>query len=76
MVRRAGWFALALGLGLSVSLDFVLPGAGDGPRWLHRGFFSWFGFAGCVLIIVGSKLLGRWWLDRPEDYYDRETDDA
>lgn len=76
MVRHARWFAVALVLALSVALDFVVPKAGDGPWWLHRGFFAWFGFAGCVGIIVGSKLLGRWWLERAEDWYDREADDA
>lgn len=33
------------------------------------GFFAFFGFASCVVIILVSKLLG-FVLKRPEDYYD------
>lgn len=39
--------------------------------WSHiPGFFSLFGFLGCVLLIVVVKWLGRHWLERKEDYYD------
>ena len=34
------------------------------------GFGSLYGLLSCVLIIVVSKLLGKLWLMRPEDYYD------
>ena len=34
------------------------------------GFGSLYGLISCVLIIVVSKLLGKLWLIRPEDYYD------
>ncbi|MEE9182990.1 MAG: hypothetical protein V3U39_00770 [Acidimicrobiia bacterium] len=34
------------------------------------GFGSLYGLISCVLIIVVSKLLGKLWLMRPEDYYD------
>ena len=38
--------------------------------WSHvAGFFAVFGFIGCVAIIILSKLLGRFWLQREEDYY-------
>lgn len=33
------------------------------------GFGAWFGFASCVLLIVGPKALG-WLLKRPDTYYD------
>jgi hypothetical protein len=42
-------------------------------------FFSWqslpifpalYGFVGCVIIILGSKALGHFWLIRKEDYYE------
>ena len=43
--------------------------------WSHIvGFFSLFGFLGCLLIIVLAKLLGHYWLQHKEDYYDRDDD--
>ena len=38
----------------------------DLPAW-----GSLYGLVSCVLIIVVSKLLGKLWLSRPENYYDR-----
>ncbi len=34
------------------------------------GFFALLGFLGCVAIILVSKWLGRYWLQRREDYYE------
>lgn len=34
-------------------------------------FGSFYGLVSCVLIIVVSKFLGKLWLMRPENYYDR-----
>ena len=34
-------------------------------------FGSIYGLVSCVLIIVVAKLLGKLWLMRPENYYDR-----
>lgn len=45
--------------------------------WSHiAGFFSLFGFIGCLLIIGFAKLLGRYWLQREEDHYDKHDDDG
>ena len=38
----------------------------DLPAW-----GSLYGLVSCVVIIVGSKMLGKIWLSRPENYYDR-----
>ena len=47
---------------------FVFP-------WSHiPGFFSLFGFLGCLAIIYGAKLLGHFWLQRGEDYYDKDDE--
>jgi len=35
------------------------------------GWGSVYGLISCVAIIVLSKLLGKLWLTRPENYYDR-----
>jgi hypothetical protein len=37
----------------------------DIPAW-----GSTFGLVACVAIIIASKLLGKLWLTRPENYYD------
>lgn len=34
------------------------------------GFYAIYGFIGCVLIVIVSKALGSYWLQKPEDYYD------
>jgi len=69
---------------LAVTLAFFVPvdlflhseqGHGDFP-WSHiPGFFALFGFVACVIIVVVSKLLGHYWLQRKEDYYDRDSND-
>jgi hypothetical protein len=38
----------------------------DLPAW-----GSLYGLASCLAIILVSKLLGKLWLTRPENYYDR-----
>jgi len=43
--------------------------------WSHiAGFFSLFGFIGCLLIIGFDKLQGHYWLQREEDHYDKHDD--
>ena len=63
---------------LSFVADFLLN-LGDSHGeflWSHiLGFFAIFGFVGCMAIVVVSKLLGHYWLQRKEDYYDRKDDD-
>jgi hypothetical protein len=39
------------------------------------GFFSVFGFIGCLLLIGFSKLIGHYWLQKKEDYYERDDGD-
>ncbi len=61
-----------------VLLDLLLE-SGDSPAafaWFRlAGFFSLFGFIGCLVLILVAKLLGHYWLQRKEDYYDRNGDD-
>jgi hypothetical protein len=64
----AGLAALALAelaLPRVLKLDHAHFWFEDLPAW-----GSMYGFAACVLIIVISKLLGKFWLTRPENYYD------
>lgn len=73
-MKRLGWIVAAALLAGSVVADFLVPKEGPASWWSHRGFFAWFGLAGCVAIVLLSKLLGRWGLQRGEDYYDAEQD--
>ena len=63
---------------LSVLLDF-LGRSGEGHGGLLEfhvpGLFALFGFIACVAIIVISKLIGHYWLQRKENYYDRKEND-
>jgi hypothetical protein len=65
-----GWaFAIVTG-GAALALPSLL-----GVHWHHAwedlpGFYAWYGGAGCAVIVVASKALGRWLLQKPEDWYD------
>lgn len=70
-IKRWSYVALAV-----VALaEMVLPAVFDG-RHSHFGFEelpawgSLYGLFSCVVIVVVSKLLGKVWLMRREDYYD------
>jgi len=34
------------------------------------GFYAVYGLVGCILVVVGSRLLGKMVLERREDYYE------
>ncbi|MBI1385729.1 MAG: hypothetical protein GC150_12540 [Rhizobiales bacterium] len=66
---RVLWGAFAALLALTVLADLFVEhynhfGIEDG-----FGFGAWFGFAVCVVLVAGSKLLGLV-LKRPDTYYD------
>jgi hypothetical protein len=44
----------------------------EAHHWWEKipGFYVFFGFAGCVAIILISKALGKLLLQKKEDYYD------
>lgn len=68
------WLAFGAGaLLLSVAADsLLLSRAEQGEFWWSDlwGFFAVFGFVSCVALIVVAKALGRYWLQRTEDYYE------
>lgn len=71
-------FIVLLAYCISVLADFLLLGGkGEGHVWWSRfyGFFALFGFLGCIAVILFSKVLGGLWLQREEDYYEREEND-
>jgi hypothetical protein len=56
--------------------EIVLPRVfhGEEHHFSFENFPAWgslYGFISCVAIIVVSKLIGKLWLMRREDYYDR-----
>jgi hypothetical protein len=54
-----------------VILDFLIHRHHEYFFWDKiPGFSSVYGLVSCVLIIVVSKFLGKWWLQKSEDYYD------
>jgi hypothetical protein len=64
------WLSLAV-LAATVLADFFYEGhphfGVDG--WF--GFYAWYGFLTCVVMVLAAKLLG-FVLKRPDDYYDDE----
>ena len=34
-------------------------------------FNALYGFVGCIAIILGSKAIGQYWLQKDEDYYEK-----
>ncbi|MDA2932900.1 hypothetical protein MYX82_01000 [Acidobacteria bacterium AH-259-D05] len=71
--RIKRWFYV--GLAAVALAEVVLPLIfhGDHSHFSFENFPAWgslYGLASCVVIIVVSKLLGKVWLMRREDYYD------
>lgn len=68
------WVAAAVATLVSVAAEIVWHGASHAYFWWHRlpGFDAMFGLAGCVAIVILSKALGAWWLQRPERYWEEE----
>ena len=58
-----------------VLLDRFFGGHGEFPWPGILGFFALFGLIGCVAIVLISKWLGHHWLQRKEDYYERNDGD-
>jgi hypothetical protein len=62
-----------ISLVLSILPDFFIPQVHSyATSWWYElpGFDSAYGFAGCIFIIMVAKILGKYWLQRKEDYYD------
>ena len=64
------------GLAVVALAEIVLPHIfrGGESHFSFEDFPAWgslYGFLSCVVIIVVSKLIGKVWLMRREDYYDR-----
>jgi hypothetical protein len=73
LARMKRWFYV--GLAVVALAEIVLPRIFDGgeSHFAFEDFPAWgslYGLVSCAAIIVVSKLIGKLWLMRREDYYD------
>ena len=74
-MKRWHWISLAaVMIGSLVSERVAVHHTSEASYWWSHipGLYGWLGFLGCIGLIVGSKLLGRKWLQKDEHYYDGE----
>ena len=67
------WFYVGLAAVALAEIVVPLVLHGDNSHFSFENLPAWgsfYGLASCVVIIVVSKLLGKVWLMRREDYYD------
>jgi hypothetical protein len=74
LLRFKRWFYA--GLVIVAVAEIILPlvfRGGESHFWFEDvpGWGSIYGFVSCVAIVIVSKLIGKLWLMRREDYYDR-----
>ncbi len=67
---RILWIVSAVILAAIVGLQFLVPIKGHFGIDGTYGFFAWFGFLTCVVMVVFAKALG-YLIKRPDDYYDQ-----
>lgn len=71
--RLKRWFYAALVAVAAAEVVLPLLIGGAHPHFSFESWPAWgslYGLASCVAIIVVSKLIGKAWLMRDEDYYD------
>ena len=66
--------ARAVLIGAAAASTFALDRLAQphGETWWHQlaGFDLIYGFLGCAAIVIGSKALGKAWLQRRERFYE------
>ena len=68
-------YMLYISCAILILLDFIVHRHVSHPWEQLLGFYSIYGFIGCVSIVFGAKWL-RVLVKRDEDYYDPDTPDA
>ncbi|MBN2231495.1 MAG: hypothetical protein JW781_01560 [Deltaproteobacteria bacterium] len=59
-------------IAVTAVLGFIFPNHHPHFWWQKLPIFDvFFGFFGCILIIVSAKWLGHHWLMKDRDYYDQ-----
>jgi len=68
------WAFLALVTLASLGMQVLGPEHAHPQSWDRVPlFYAAYGFVGCTVIVVVAKTLGKWWLQKREDYYDRDA---
>ena len=74
---RRGWMLSILAGAVALSLPWVLDAHVHHGFWDEvPGWWAWYGGAGCAAIVVVSKLLGKAFLQKREDFYGEGDGDA
>ncbi len=70
-MKKWHWIALIAVIVLSLLAQFFGDIAEE-ESWYNKlpAFWAVYGFTGCFLIIVVSKAIGKYFLQKKEDYYD------
>jgi hypothetical protein len=73
MSRTTLLIVIAVTMVVSVLVDILTRGLEYDEWWYPLpGFPAMLGLVGCIAIIVASKLLGYYWIQKREDYYKEE----
>ena len=67
---RRGWIGALIAGGLAIGVPIALHVPHHHVWEAIPGFYAWYGAAGCAAIVVVSKALGKWLLQKPEGWYD------
>ncbi len=73
LARLRHWFYMVLASAALAEIVLPVVFPGHHPHFFFEGFPAWgsfYGLVSCVVIVVVSKLFGKVWLMRREDYYD------
>jgi hypothetical protein len=73
LARLKRWFYVALAVAALAEITLPLIFRGNESHFWFETLPAWgsfYGFLSCVVIIVVSKLIGKLWLMRRENYYD------
>ena len=75
-MKRNWLITFVIAVILFVLLDLFVADHGHSvlPWSRIAAFYSLFGLLGCLLLIGFAKLIGHFWLQRKEDYYDKDVD--
>lgn len=65
------YICLVMSVLAGLLVQFFTPFHADFMWQEIPGFSAIYGFSGCVIIIVASKTLGHYWLQKEEDYYEK-----
>jgi hypothetical protein len=67
--KKTRWFLIAILIGL-VLIDPLMEKHPAFAVEKIPAFYAAYGFLGCALIVAISKIIGKIWLQKREDYYD------